>query len=969
MKNVDTRLRRLFIVLSLMAVMASSLGGYLYYSAVLKYSEQRIHKAAEEKLKVLEASIDSHLSGHLYSVKSMAGLTQVKQAVSNRTSADLDHANAILDHFQKTLEVSVCYLIDRSGDTIASSNRNGPHSFVGKNYGFRPYFTQAMQGKSSVYMALGITSKKRGVYYSYPVFSRDSRDPAGVMVIKAPTDPLENAFMKFNPQIVLLTDPDGVIFFSNHPAWLYHILWKPSIQTLKAIEQSRQFGKGPWKWTGIKKIGPNEVADDQGRNYRFYSQKINHYPGWQLVCLHSHEAIAATLKDPLLKSIGPGIAVLCSVFFLMIFFLFRKASAGLVHLKKAEKELRKSNARHSKMVANIGDVIAIIDKEGINRYKSPNVETLFGWKPEELVNTCTFDNVHPEDQASARQFFEKIIDKPGSTGTMECRYQHKTGSWRQIEFTGTNLLNDPDICGILGNYHDITERKQVEQSLRESEARFKALHNASFGGIVLHDKGLILDCNQGLSDMTGYTREELIGMDGLLLIAEQSRPKVMNNILSGYEKAYEGMGRRKNGEEFPMRLQARNVPYKGKQIRTVEFRDITDQKQAEAEKEKLQSQLLQSQKIESVGRLAGGVAHDFNNMLGVILGHTELAMEKTQGNQSLCADLNAIQKAAKRSADLTKHLLTFARKQIIEPKLLDLNQTINTIITMLERLIGENIDLVWKPCKDLWHVKMDPSQIDQILANLCVNARDAITGVGQITIETGMKTFDKAYCADHPGFTPGDFVLVEFSDTGCGMDKDTLANLFEPFFTTKETGKGPGLGLATVYGIVKQNNGFINVYSEPEKGTVFRIFLPRYHLPDKTSITVPEKKPVSGGHETILLVEDEPSILRMSRMMLERNGYKVLSAGTPADAVKTAETHKQGIDLLMTDVVMPEMNGKDLAERIQSIHPDIKILFMSGYTADVIARQGILDEGVAFINKPFSMNDICTKLRNILDFS
>ncbi|MCA1795564.1 MAG: response regulator [Desulfobacteraceae bacterium] len=262
---------------------------------------------------------------------------------------------------------------------------------------------------------------------------------------------------------------------------------------------------------------------------------------------------------------------------------------------------------------------------------------------------------------------------------------------------------------------------------------------------------------------------------------------------------------------------------------------------------------------------------------------------------------------------------------------------------------------------------MDPTQIDQILANLCVNARDAISGVGKLTIETGKKTFDEEYCKQHSDFIPGDFVLLAVSDNGCGMDKDTLDNLYEPFFTTKEVGKGTGLGLATIYGIVKQNKGFISVYSEPGQGSTFKIYLPRLVAKEDAEKVVPEKKAVSGGTETILLVEDEPTILRMTRMMLERKGYTVISAATPAEAIEKAKNHSAVIDLLMTDVVMPQMNGRDLAGQITALYPDIGLLFMSGYTSNVIAHQGVLDDGVAFIQKPFSMADMTMKVRDVLD--
>jgi CheY-like chemotaxis protein len=329
--------------------------------------------------------------------------------------------------------------------------------------------------------------------------------------------------------------------------------------------------------------------------------------------------------------------------------------------------------------------------------------------------------------------------------------------------------------------------------------------------------------------------------------------------------------------------------------------------------------------------------------------------------------LQEIQKAARRSADLTKQLLTFARKQIISPQVLDLNRIVKNMISMLQRLIGEDIDLIWKPAGNLWPVKMDPSQIDQILANLCVNARDAITGVGKLTIETGMKTFDEEYCREHTDFIPGDFVLLAVSDDGCGMDRRTMDKLFEPFFTTKGVGKGTGLGLATIYGIVKQNNGFINVYSELGRGTTFRIYIPRSAPEEDTPKMQLSAVSIPGGNETILLVEDEAAILQMTRMMLEHKGYTILPAGSPIKAMTLAKAHKGEIHLLITDVVMPEMNGRDLAGRLTALYPNLKLLFMSGYTANVIAHQGILDEGVSFIQKPFSMADLVLQVRGVLD--
>ncbi|HSR37179.1 MAG TPA: ATP-binding protein, partial [Desulfurivibrionaceae bacterium] len=332
----------------------------------------------------------------------------------------------------------------------------------------------------------------------------------------------------------------------------------------------------------------------------------------------------------------------------------------------------------------------------------------------------------------------------------------------------------------------------------------------------------------------------------------------------------------------------------------------------------------------------------------------------------LAESIEEIRKAANRSADLTRQLLAFARRQPANPKVLDLNDTVSGMLKMLRRLVGEDIDLAWVPAMALWPVKVDPSQLDQILANLLVNARDAIATVGKVTIGTSNAVFDAAYCAEHPGFVPGEFVALAVSDDGCGMDKETLAQLFEPFFTTKESGKGTGLGLATVYGIVKQNEGFINVYSEPGQGTTFKIYLPRCAAEEVVRSHSTEEVEPPHGTETVLLVEDEEMILTLGRSMLERLGYTVLAASTVAEALRLAEEHASEIALCITDVVMPEMNGRELAARLMAANPALRCLFMSGYTADVIAHRGMLEHGVRFLQKPFSIHELAIKVREAL---
>ncbi len=580
----------------------------------------------------------------------------------------------------------------------------------------------------------------------------------------------------------------------------------------------------------------------------------------------------------------------------------------------------------------------------------------------------------PKWREKITQCFSACV-KEGNSYDEEMEIFTQKGKYVWVRAIGKAVKNEKDkVIKVQGSFQDITDKKQAEEALRESEEKLQALFSAMTEMVVVHellfdDKGMpcnyrILDCNQAFCRITKIKKETAVG---------QTATQVYNTDSAPYMDVYSRVAQSGKPDEFVTYYASMDkhflvsVVSPRKNFFATITSDITEIMRAEAEREKLQDQLNQAQKMESVGRLAGGVAHDFNNMLSVILGHTEMAMGGIEPSAPLYANLHAVRQAAKRSADLTRQLLAFARKQIIAPKITDLNEIVEGILVMLRRLIGEDIELTWLPGKKLAPVKVDPSQIDQILANLCVNSRDAIDDVGKITIETAAVAFDEAYCAEHAGFKPGEYILLALSDDGCGIDRETLDHIFEPFFTTKEQDKGTGLGLASVYGAVKQNNGFINVYSEPGQGTTVRIYLPRYTA---NSAGVAEKAPdypAERGHETVLLVEDEPMILEMTTRMLERLGYTVLTAGTPNEAVRLAQKHPARIDLLLTDVVMPEMNGRDLAKNLLSIYPDIRQLFMSGYTANVIAHHGVLDEDVHFIQKPFSIRDLAEKVREALD--
>ena len=644
--------------------------------------------------------------------------------------------------------------------------------------------------------------------------------------------------------------------------------------------------------------------------------------------------------------------------------------------RKAEGALSETITLLQNILDNMHDLISLTDMEGNYKFVNSSFKYL-GYELDFLIGKNVLEFVHPDDLPAISSTFVEFLADQKDNRKVEYRYRCADGSYLCFESIGRFILDNKGVPKeILFSTRNITERKQVEEALLESEQRYREIFNASSEAIFIDDAqtGRILDVNEPMVRMYGYNskKEVLAGNIGDLRAnrhpyTEEEAQKITQAAVAGKKQHFEWLAKKRSGELFPVEVTLSRSLIGGHERLLAVVRDITDRKHEEQEREKLRSQFVQAQKMESVGRLAGGVAHDYNNMLLVISGYAELAMEQISPDNPLHVYFEEILIAAGRSTEITRQLLAFARKQTINPIVLDLNDTVERMLKMLRRLIGEDIDLAWLPKSQSWPVIIDPTQIDQILANLCVNARDAISGVGKITIETENITLDEDYCADHAGFLPGNYILLAISDNGHGMDKEILDNIFEPFFTTKDYGKGTGLGLATVYGIVKQNNGFINVYSEPGNGASFKIYLPK-HAGQADEIMAGDTEQIPEGQgETMLLVEDEPSILKMSKIMLENLGYRVLVADTPGEAMRLAEEHSGEIHLLVTDVIMPGMNGRDLADQLHTLYPDIRVLFMSGYTADVIARHGVLDKNVHFIQKPFSKKDIAVKIRKVLE--
>lgn len=575
------------------------------------------------------------------------------------------------------------------------------------------------------------------------------------------------------------------------------------------------------------------------------------------------------------------------------------------------------------------------------------------------------------DRNSVRTIREEL-DRSGTASGLEAtltirgdQVLHTLHACKFIDWNGGKAL--------LTATADITKVLETEQALRQGEERYRHLvEGASIIIIKFDTAGILNFANEYALRFFGFSEAELIGNNvvGTIVPAVESSGRDLVRMIAEICQDAEALrdnineNTTRDGRRVWIHWNNRVIRDENGHITEIHSfgSDMTKRKQAEEEQKKLREQLLQAQKMESVGRLAGGIAHDFNNMLGVIIGYTELSLNSLAPADPLRRRLLQILNAAERSADLTRQLLAFARKQPITPQTLNLNQTVEKTLQMLRRLIGEDIELAWRPASGLWPVLMDPAQIDQILTNLCINAKDAITGKGNITIATANQTLDAVSC---PGLIPGAYVEITVSDNGCGMDKDVRERIFDPFFTTKGQGQGTGLGLAMVSGIVTQNNGCIHLHSEPGQGTVFHLFFPRHTGNDSNKAPAEAGTALLTGKETILLVEDEPTLLDLSAAMLQALGYTVLSAAGPAEALRLVGEHA-AIDLLVTDVIMPGMNGKDLARQALQLQPAMRCLFMSGYTADVIAHQGVLEQGVQFIQKPFSIMTMATKVREVL---
>jgi PAS domain S-box-containing protein len=635
--------------------------------------------------------------------------------------------------------------------------------------------------------------------------------------------------------------------------------------------------------------------------------------------------------------------------------------------KRAEEELKAIEERFKQFVEGSPDAIAGVDGSGRIVLANAQMERLFGYSRRELMGH-TVELLVPERLRDAHRehraaYHRKPVTRPMGGG-LDLAGRRKDGTEFPAEISLSPVETRQGLL-VMAVVRDLTERKRSEQALRESEQRYRSLFEGMTHGVYRSTAdGRFLDVNPALVAMLGYgPKEEVLALD--LARDVYARPEDRERLVAQYlqasrVEATEVQWKRRDGAIIDVRLTGRPVHRADGSLEAFEMiaEDVTHRRA-------LELQVQQAQKMDAVGRLAGGVAHDFNNLLTVITGFTDLVMDSLGKGHPAMEDLGEVRRAADRARSLTRQLLAFSRRQVLQPRVLDLNEIVAGMEKMLQRIIGEDVEL-----RSLFsaqgRVRADPGQLEQVVVNLAVNARDAMPRGGRLTIETADVEIDQAFARLHPPTTPGSYVLLAVHDTGVGMDEETLSHIFEPFFTTKEVGQGTGLGLATVYGIVNQSGGYIWAYSEPGRGSTFRVYLPRVEETAEHPVPGPDVAAPRGGTETILLVEDDANVRKIARQILERLGYNVLQADRPDAAVRVARVHQGPIHLLLTDVVMPGGTGAEVHETIQRSRPGIPVLYVSGYAGDAVLRQELGEPGTPFLPKPFTAADLARKVREVL---
>jgi PAS domain S-box-containing protein len=634
---------------------------------------------------------------------------------------------------------------------------------------------------------------------------------------------------------------------------------------------------------------------------------------------------------------------------------------------RASEVLKEREHFFRALIEQSADVLVVIDDQPVVRYVSPAFRTVLGHDPAVVTGTSGFQLVHPDDVSRAESAFRQVLTTTQSV-SHELRVRDAEGVYRHMDIHVRNMLADPIIRGIVLDCRDITDRRRTEQALRESEQRLRKLLETSGEGIAIRGAdGRIAFANERFASILGYSVDQIVGWPIERVVAPSSQGVLRESFerrrATGRSESIDLQLLHRNGSHVDVILAASPM-YDEQGNFSGALGMVTDI----TERKKLEAQLRQSQKMEAVGRLAGGVAHDFNNLLTAIRGHADLILTEVSEASPIRADCEEISRAADRAAALTQQLLAFSRKQMLQPVVLEIDAAIREMEPLLRRLINEDIDLLTALDAPSGTVRADRNQIEQVMLNLVVNARDAMPEGGTLRIATALVTVDAASEADHGDTAPGEYVKISVSDDGTGMDPLTLSHVFEPFFTTKDMGHGTGLGLSTVYGIIQQSEGYVRATSELNRGSTFDVYLPRVREPVRARSALQEASPNVALGETILVAEDEDAVRALTCRILRKRGYHVLEARDGREALEIARHFEGDIQLVVTDVIMPRVGGRELSEGLSRMKPSVKVLFMSGYTDDQLLQRGILQSGSRnFLEKPFTPETLARKVRQVLE--